>query len=205
MLRNEWTMQELFEMAAHGGGKEQETMREMAGQFEEAAVARVEAIQAVLWNDRDALWEDFVLSTGRHLSGSERFYASTFFPVWANLTRMLPNKEGQEIEERFLAKLLQLNVLDYIGGLPTSRLVLLRFCSFCSFCFLAPLVEPFQPLTRRHRRRASNGTSRTDGRRSCPWPSPPSRQCGMKPLTRGRVRSRTAGSRTTTTAGSRSR
>uniref|UniRef100_H2Z8Q7 Trehalase n=1 Tax=Ciona savignyi TaxID=51511 RepID=H2Z8Q7_CIOSA len=76
---------------------------------------RVMAIEALMWNENDGSYYDYVLSDN---SPNRKYFASNANPLW---TKCFPsNIDATERENRIYNYLKKTGVLDYPGGIPTS-------------------------------------------------------------------------------------
>ena len=89
--------------------------QDVAAHYRTLAVRRLEAIEAVLWNDAQGFWNDYHLETG---SLNDRyFYVSNVVPLWTGA--YIPS-HGRT--SKILAYLQDPSrgILSYPGGIPTS-------------------------------------------------------------------------------------
>ncbi|KAF2349624.1 Glycoside hydrolase family 37 [Trinorchestia longiramus] len=86
-----------------------------AAQLEKQHQAFLRVINEVLWDDEDGVWYDFDIKT---MQRRRYFYLSNLHPLW---TESYKTEEAEEVVQKVVSYLQQQGVLDYVGGVPTSR------------------------------------------------------------------------------------
>lgn len=77
---------------------------------------RVNAIENILWNENDGTYYDYSILSNSHV---KRYYASNVNPLW---TKCFPKSVNvSEREEKLHQYLKNEGVLDFPGGIPTSK------------------------------------------------------------------------------------
>lgn len=72
------------------------------------------SIEKVLWNEEDGIWYDYDIVLGKH---RKNFYPSNLTPLWTNAFDPL---DGMKLGKRAVQYLVENQVLDIIGGTPSS-------------------------------------------------------------------------------------
>ncbi|KAG9482547.1 hypothetical protein GDO78_011297, partial [Eleutherodactylus coqui] len=86
-------------------------MPDEATRFLNALRQRLEAVQAVLWDDDLGVWLDYNVDDGRR---NPNFYPSNLVPLWAECYR------DSAVVEKVVSYLERSRALSYPNGLPTS-------------------------------------------------------------------------------------
>jgi len=77
---------------------------------------RVNAIENILWNENDGTYYDYSIVSNSHV---KRYYASNVNPLW---TKCFPDSVNvSERDEKLHLYLKNKGVLDFPGGIPTSK------------------------------------------------------------------------------------
>ncbi|KAF5284958.1 hypothetical protein FQA39_LY16913 [Lamprigera yunnana] len=73
------------------------------------------AIREVLWNDQDSVWYDYDIDLSRP---RKKFYPSNLTPLWS---MCFDEAESHQLGVSAVKYLRKNDILDYTGGVPTSR------------------------------------------------------------------------------------
>ncbi|KAK3748713.1 hypothetical protein QZH41_004708 [Actinostola sp. cb2023] len=104
LFRNELTLESFYKRAKDS---------KKAEEFNRLAASRRRAMEAVLWDEDKGTWHDYDLDAK---STIYRFYASNVVPLWAGL------HQGNVTRDQLVVHaFMNMKVLDYPGGVPTSR------------------------------------------------------------------------------------
>lgn len=86
-------------------------------EYSNAVKARISAVESVLWSEDAGTWLDFDLETGE---GNNKFSVANIFPLWARCFVEDENGGVTNFETKVLEYLLNSEVLDYPGGIPST-------------------------------------------------------------------------------------
>ncbi|XP_033641630.1 trehalase-like [Asterias rubens] len=109
MCMNERLLAEFYEQAG-------DTVK--AAEFTTAYQTRRSAIQNVLWKESTGVWLDYDLELS---ATRDEFYLSNILPMWAGCYGSEVGAAKHEIDGKVLSYLKNEGVLDYPGGVPTSK------------------------------------------------------------------------------------
>ncbi|KAG5859580.1 trehalase [Encephalitozoon hellem] len=107
MYANECIISKLYEIIE---GKESKNSQDFKRKSEE----RVDAINSVLWCDREGVWNDYDLETGEHTSSG--FYASNLMPMCYGISP--PKDKGVTVYS--ILNMFVEDMFGHSGGMPVS-------------------------------------------------------------------------------------